>query len=121
MAAAYNELLDATIQHLEALKARGVRHVAVAPETLRALATASPKISAPPALGGSRRESAQTFQLAVVQTPAPVIQSRLTPAANIFSSPVMAAPVQSGIMNRQSTIEKTAAFAALRERAMACA
>ena len=32
----------------------------------------------------------------------------------------MAAPVQSAIGNRQSTIEKTAAFAALRERALAC-
>jgi hypothetical protein len=38
MSAAYHELLDATIQHLESLKSRGVRHVAVAPETLRALA-----------------------------------------------------------------------------------
>jgi uracil-DNA glycosylase family 4 len=38
MSAAYHELLDATIQHLEGLKARGVRHLAVAPETLRALA-----------------------------------------------------------------------------------
>ena len=38
MPAAYNELLDATIQHLENLKSRGVRHVAVTPETLRALA-----------------------------------------------------------------------------------
>jgi len=38
MPAAYNELLDATIQHLENLKSRGVRQVAVTPETLRALA-----------------------------------------------------------------------------------
>ena len=38
MSAAYHELLDATIQHLENLKSRGVRHVAIAPETLRALA-----------------------------------------------------------------------------------
>jgi hypothetical protein len=38
MPAAYNELLDATILHLEKLKSRGVRNVAVAPETLRALA-----------------------------------------------------------------------------------
>ena len=38
MSAAYNELLDATIQHLENLKSRGVRNIAVAPETLRALA-----------------------------------------------------------------------------------
>src|SRR5271170_7144832 len=38
MAADYDQLLEATIQHLEDLKTRGVRHVAVTPETLRALA-----------------------------------------------------------------------------------
>jgi hypothetical protein len=38
MSDAYGQLLDATIQHLEDLKSRGVRHVAVSPETLRALA-----------------------------------------------------------------------------------
>ena len=39
MSPTYTELLDVTIQHLEALKSRGVRHVAVANETLRALAS----------------------------------------------------------------------------------
>ena len=34
----YGQLLDATIQHLEDLKSRGVRNVDVAPETLRSLA-----------------------------------------------------------------------------------
>ena len=38
MSSTYHQLLDATIQHLEDLKSRGVRHVAVSPETLRALA-----------------------------------------------------------------------------------
>ena len=38
MAPAYNELLDAAIQHLEDLKSRGVKHVAVSNESLRALA-----------------------------------------------------------------------------------
>ena len=41
MSAAYDQLLDATIRHLEELKSRGVQHVAVAPETLRALTTSS--------------------------------------------------------------------------------
>jgi DNA polymerase len=47
MSAAYNQLLDATIQHLEDLKSRGVRNVAVSKETLRALAQPQQKISAP--------------------------------------------------------------------------
>ena len=37
MSDAYNQLLDATIQHLEDLKSRGVRNVTVSPETLRVL------------------------------------------------------------------------------------
>ena len=40
----YRQLLDATIQHLEGLKARGVRHVAVAPESLRALTLSLAKL-----------------------------------------------------------------------------
>src|SRR5271170_3340924 len=47
MSSSYNELLDATIQHLEDLKSRGVRNVAVSKETLRALAQPTGKISAP--------------------------------------------------------------------------
>jgi DNA polymerase len=35
MAMTYDELLEATIQHLQGLKARGVRHVPVRPETLQ--------------------------------------------------------------------------------------
>lgn len=42
MSSAYDQLLDATIQHLEDLQTRGVRHVAVSPETLRALSLPAP-------------------------------------------------------------------------------
>jgi len=38
VSANYNDLLDATISHLEHLKSRGVQHVAVSNETLRTLA-----------------------------------------------------------------------------------
>ena len=50
MSTAYHELLDATIQHLEGLKARGVRHIAVAPETMHALSRPASTISAPTAV-----------------------------------------------------------------------
>src|SRR5438309_1328479 len=43
MPTAYERLLDATIQHLEELKARGVRHVPVSPETINALAHTAPR------------------------------------------------------------------------------
>jgi DNA polymerase len=42
----YHQLLDATIQHLETLKARGVRHIKVAPENISALAQPAPRLPA---------------------------------------------------------------------------
>jgi DNA polymerase len=113
MPAAYNELLDATIQHLEDLKSRGVRHLAVAPETLRALAQPAPRIAAPPPeLRSSRREEAQTFQPTVAKPPTQNVQSVLTSAATNTGSPVVAMPF--------SSEAKASAFVALRERALAC-
>lgn len=43
MANEFHTLLDATIQHLEGLKARGVRHVPVTPATVQALRTPVPR------------------------------------------------------------------------------
>ena len=114
MSSAYHELLDATIQHLENLKARGVRHVAVAPETLRALAMPPPRTAAPPPEPrGSRREEAQTFQPPAAKPQPQNSQSLLTSAAASISSSAVAAPP----LDPQA---KAAAFAALRERALAC-
>ena len=93
MCAAYNELLDATIQHLEDLKSRGVKHVAVVPETLRALAQPPQKIS--------------------VQ-----VSNPLPKPAEL--SLALRGEAQSQITNPKSQIEKSAAFAALRERALVC-
>ena len=104
MSTAYDQLLDATIQHLESLKSRGVRHVAIAPEPLRALTRPAGTISAPPAAK------------IVKPIPAPAKQT-----AALVPSETITAPVpQSAIRNPQSAIEKAAAFAALRERALAC-
>jgi DNA polymerase len=107
MASAYNQLFDATIRHLEDLKSHGVRHVAVAPETLRALAqppAAKPQISNP------------KFQMDKTALPPPPAQSA-KPAELSLALP---GETQSAIRNPQSAIEKAAAFAALRERALAC-
>ncbi|MEI9959721.1 MAG: uracil-DNA glycosylase [Limisphaerales bacterium] len=88
----YQELLDATIQHLEDLKARGVRNVAVSSQTLRELAQPPPKISAPTLISASK----------------PADLSLTLPSVDTSAS----APLDSK--------DKTAAFAALRERALAC-
>ncbi len=104
MSTAYHELLDATIQHLEGLQARGVRHVAVAPETLRALTKSAVTISAPPAA----KNTTPGFMMP-------------TQTAAVMPSEIITVPVpQSAIRNPQSAIEKASAFAALRERALAC-
>jgi uracil-DNA glycosylase family 4 len=113
MSADYHQLLDATIQHLEGLKARGVRHLAVAPETLRALALPSkPAITRklpPLEPRSSRREEAQIFQPTVAKPPEQTSQTLLPPAAISTNT----AP-----LDPQA---KVAAFAALRERVLICA
>jgi DNA polymerase len=100
----YRQLLDATIQHLESMKARGARHVTVAPETLRALAR-------PPA----------KLPIANFQSP---ISNRPAAAPAVAPKAIHAVAVlvveQSEIGNRKSETDKVAAFAALRERALAC-
>ena len=114
MSDSYRQLLDATIRHVEGLKARGVRHVAVAPETLRALAMPAPRSTAPPPEPRSgRRAEAPILPPPAATPPAQKIsQSRLTSAATNLSAAATALPL--------SSEAKTAAFAALRERARAC-
>jgi DNA polymerase len=99
MASAYNQLFDATIRHLEDLKSRGACHVAVSPETLRALAQ-------PPAAKSQ------------ISNPKSQMDKASTPPQEL--SLALPGETQFAIRNPQSAIEKAAAFAALRERALAC-
>jgi DNA polymerase len=124
---AYGQLLDATIQHLEDLKSRGVRNVAVSPETLRALArppAAGSQISniksqiekpasagaPPPEPRSSRREEALTEKSEIGNRKSEMELSLLTSAVtdNLPASTPL------------DPQAKAAAFAALRERALAC-
>ena len=113
MSAAYHELLDATIQHLEGLKARGVRHIALAPETLRALALPVRTLVGTPGTVPAGPESFPVRAETALGAPAAAPKIIPAPAA------VVATP-QSAIIHSPSSPEKTAAFAALRERALAC-
>ena len=111
MSESYRQLLDATIQHLEGMKSLGVRHVAVAPETLRALALPGKKNPV------TNRQS--PFQSAA---PAPRI-SPITAAPRVAAAPVAAAKIQVAAPKPEiisASPEKAAAFAALRTRALAC-
>ena len=71
MSSAYDQLLAATIHHLEELKARGVRIVPVAGETLRTLAQPAAQVSAP--------RAAQPVQPAVKPVAAPVVAPTVSP------------------------------------------
>jgi len=112
----YGQLLDATIQHLEDLKSRGVRHITVAPGTLRALAQ-------PPA--AKSPISNPKSQMDKTITPPPSLLSAISapgpspkPAELSLALP---GETQSAAADPLSPVEKAAAFAALRERALACA
>ncbi|MGD0206092.1 MAG: uracil-DNA glycosylase [Verrucomicrobiota bacterium] len=112
MADAYEQLLDATIQHLEDLKSRDVRHVAVSSETLRALSQpvsaplpkpASPPVANPPIPSAIRH-------------PPPAISAPAAEQPTLLALPGETVPA-SAPLDPQA---KAAAFAALRQRALAC-
>jgi uracil-DNA glycosylase family 4 len=107
----YGQLLDATIRHLEDLKARGVRNIAVATETLHALEQpASRPAAPPPSLRGSRREEAPSSKSEIRNPKSEIEMSLLTSAATDNLPASVPLDPQA----------KAAAFAALRERALAC-
>jgi len=114
MSDTYAELLDATIQHLESLKSRGVKHVAVVPETLRALSQPAAKkfqISSPK----PQREIA-------VSTPAPAIAAPVVNTKPVVTEFSLALPGKTVPVEKPTLApaEKIAAFNELRERALAC-
>ena len=93
----YSQLLDATIHHLEDLKSHGVRNVAVSAETLRSLSQPPPKLSKhEPSFDVSSRQPAIP--------PLPAGEGR----------------GEGESRERMGSMEKSAAFATLRERVMAC-
>ncbi|MBE0545317.1 MAG: uracil-DNA glycosylase [Verrucomicrobia bacterium] len=106
MSSACDALLDATIRHLEDLQAGGVRHVAVSPDTLKALAQPAPR-GVQPSLAAVPAQ---------VRQPQPV---SLTPGTE---PPLpLAQPIEPvNVVPVLSPEAKAAAFAALRERALAC-
>jgi uracil-DNA glycosylase len=105
MSANYDELLDATIRHLENLKAHGGRTVTVSADTLR-------KLSRPPV----REIQPSILKPQIQKAAAPLPESKLADLA----LPLAPLPQTSAVPARSST-EKAAAFAALRERVLGCA
>jgi uracil-DNA glycosylase family 4 len=128
MAGAYEELLEATIQHLESLKSRGIRHVAVTAETLQALSqptagaqTSSFRSQTPPAATAPQRSFfAEKPPVNPAQTVAPVIRPLEPTPEKVSALPAMASAIAPDPRPLLEPQAKAAAFAALRERALAC-
>jgi uracil-DNA glycosylase len=114
MADAYKQLLDATIQHLEALKTAGVRHVPVSPETFRALAQPPAAPTVEPR--SSRREEAPSTKSAI-RNPQSALSPSVAEQATLLALPGEAVLPQEPPLDPPA---KAAAFATLRERALAC-
>ncbi|HEU5123379.1 MAG TPA: uracil-DNA glycosylase [Verrucomicrobiae bacterium] len=115
MSDAYQELLDSTIEHLQSLKARGVRFVSVSPENLSAL-SASPR----PAVSQSRpaptpsRPTQRPSSFSPATNPSPV--RPVTPTLQTLSThPTVVSPIPAA-----SSDAKAAAFAELQQRVLAC-
>jgi len=130
MSGSYDDLLEATIQHLEGLKSRGVRHVAVSAETLRMLAL---PVKAPIANLRSYVQPtppaiARTVSSSFPRTPnapdsAPIFRIPATELELPKTVEILAARPGEVISGRTPPLDsaaKAAAFAALRERALAC-
>ena len=100
----YTQLLDATIQHLQEMKERGVRFVTVSPENISALSNPPPK-SAPPT-----RAPVRPVEAAPAPPPAKLVVEP-SPTPKVAESPRPA---------RLDSVARTAAFAELRARAMVC-
>jgi DNA polymerase len=116
MSDVYNELLDATIQQLQELKAQGVRFIPVSAEALAGLnqspRVAPKNISAPVTQPISRP----------VPTPAPIapkpVEIRPAPAPALsLDLPTAPAPAALPALSPEA---KAAAFAELRQRASVC-
>jgi uracil-DNA glycosylase len=119
MAGAYEQLLDATIQHLEALKAAGVRQVPVSPETLRALAQA-PAVKSqakPPAVTPMPAAKPIAQKTTSAASPRPAQPAPVAEQANLLALPGETLVNPGPPLDPQA---KAAAFAALRERTLAC-
>lgn len=104
MPATYEELLDATIRHLESQKAHGNRHVIVSIETLRTLSL--------PATRESRPQNLKPE----IPKPSPSLPEP-QPAELLLA---VAAKSQTSEASPGLSAEKSAAFAALRERVLNC-
>ena len=121
MSVAYHQLLDGAIQHLQELKANGVRFVSLSPETLAALRQPRPTTSAssppaPPAPAPRPVALSPAKPMLIIPKP-----GEPQPAlASVLSLPLPGetpVPASAPVLGPEA---RAAAFAELRQRATAC-
>jgi DNA polymerase len=112
MSAPYDELLDATIQHLQDLKAQGARFLPVAPETMAALKPieASTRLRAKAGVA-----PVPQLRPAISPAPAPTAATVKAPVQEALLTQAAAAPV--AVLDPQAKAE---AMRELRERTLVC-
>jgi uracil-DNA glycosylase family 4 len=117
MADPYHQLLDATIEHLEQMKARGKRFVAIAPETLQGLR------------GTPRKPGAAPPTCSAIKAPTPGPAKPDATRAKVPGAPAIEAPTASSLPLEKpgssrsqglSAEAKAARYAELRQRVLGC-
>ncbi len=119
-----DQLLDAAIQHLQDLKAQGVRFIPVSPETLAALAAPRPQPTGPAEAASNRpptpsRPTRPALQSDVAPPHSTVASSPACPTASTQQSfdAQFSAPSDSVPLDR---VSRETAMAELQARAMVC-
>lgn len=120
MSEAFNQLLGATIGHLEQLRDQGVRHVAVSPDTWAALNRPAPRREPRPqrppvAAPVTAAPAVPTSALKLQETASP--NPRPTPSQANLALPSEAPKAGAPALSPEA---RAAAMAALRARALAC-
>ena len=121
MSIAYNQLLDGAIQHLQELKERGVRFVSVSPDTLAGLTQARP--AAPARSASAPPVPAPRPVAAPPAKPMPITPKPAEPKpalAQTLSLPLPGETPAPAAAPALSPEARAAAFAELRQRALAC-
>ncbi len=128
----FDPLLDATIRHLETLRERGVGHVNVSAETLKALRLpasraggnlppAKPEAASPRITVRPEREPAPAIQTASPTPTAPPARFQAAPAAvEKPANPITDIPDTQPMPSSKAQKTKAAAILALQQKALAC-
>ncbi len=116
MSDSYYQLLDAAIGHLRELKGRGVRFIAVSPETLNALAQPCPAL-APRAQTVPPTPAVAPVRPTPATPPLKPTQASQENSAFPFAQPGESIQATAAVLTPEA---KAAAFAELRRRVLAC-